>query len=148
MQPQDLSPSRDLAHTASGVPAFCKTVDPVDVSVGSQLRLRRRQLGQSQSDLAAALGVSFQQVQKYERGANRVSASMMFHAAKAQGVHPSFYFEALDTLSEKPLDPAGLAAATWLASPDAWVLAEAVSQLPTAMRAAVLATARALGDAS
>ncbi|HYD43914.1 MAG TPA: helix-turn-helix transcriptional regulator, partial [Phenylobacterium sp.] len=45
--------------------------DPIDVAVGARIRLRRKQLGISQSKLADAIGVTFQQVQKYERGANR-----------------------------------------------------------------------------
>lgn len=55
--------------------------DPVDLAIGARLRLRRKLLKLSQSDLAEALGVSFQQVQKYERGANRVSASMLLRCA-------------------------------------------------------------------
>src|SRR3569832_372500 len=50
--------------------------DPIDVAVGARIRIRRRWLGLSQTDLAKALGITFQQVQKYEKGANRVSASM------------------------------------------------------------------------
>lgn len=55
--------------------------DPVDVAVGARIRLRRNQLGISQSKLADAIGVTFQQVQKYERGANRVSASTLARMA-------------------------------------------------------------------
>ena len=54
------------------------TPHPIDVHVGLRVRGRRHELGMSQSTLADALGVSFQQVQKYERGANRVSASMLW----------------------------------------------------------------------
>jgi transcriptional regulator with XRE-family HTH domain len=57
--------------------------DPVDFAIGARIRARRRQLNMSQSDLAAALGVSFQQVQKYERGVNRVSGSTLVSAAAA-----------------------------------------------------------------
>lgn len=56
--------------------------DPIDIAVGARIRLRRKQLGVSQSKLAEAIGVTFQQVQKYERGANRVSASTL---AKVSG---------------------------------------------------------------
>jgi transcriptional regulator with XRE-family HTH domain len=56
--------------------------DAIDVAVGSRIRLRRRWLGQSQTQLATALGITFQQVQKYEKGTNRVSASMLVRAAK------------------------------------------------------------------
>lgn len=56
--------------------------DPIDVAVGHRIRVRRKWLGISQSTLADHLGVSFQQVQKYERGANRVSASMLVRIAQ------------------------------------------------------------------
>lgn len=55
--------------------------DPIDVAVGQRINNRRRALRMSQSTLAIALGVSFQQVQKYERGANRISASMLARTA-------------------------------------------------------------------
>ena len=54
--------------------------DPIDVAVGARMRMRRKTLGLTQTDLAEALGITFQQVQKYERGANRVSASMLVRA--------------------------------------------------------------------
>ena len=55
--------------------------DPIDVAVGARIRIRRRWLGFSQTQLANSLGITFQQVQKYERGANRVSASMLVKIA-------------------------------------------------------------------
>jgi transcriptional regulator with XRE-family HTH domain len=66
------------------------TTDPgrtaqLELMIGARMRTRRRQLGLSQSDLAERLGVSFQQVQKYERGANRVAASTLLTAARALG---------------------------------------------------------------
>ena len=57
--------------------------DAIDVAVGARIRIRRRWLGWSQTQLAEALGITFQQVQKYEKGSNRVSASMLVKAAKA-----------------------------------------------------------------
>ena len=57
--------------------------DEIDVAVGARIRIRRRLLGWSQTQLANALGITFQQVQKYEKGANRVSASMLVKAAQA-----------------------------------------------------------------
>lgn len=116
--------------------------DPVDVHVGRVLRARRQELGQSQSELAEALGVSFQQIQKYERGTNRVSASMMFRAAQAQQVAPAYYFEGLDHQEHAaPTAEAGEIRG-WLAGPQAWGLAEAVLQLPPGARAALLQFAR------
>jgi transcriptional regulator with XRE-family HTH domain len=55
--------------------------DPIDIEVGARIRVRRKYLSLSQSALADALGLTFQQVQKYERGANRVSASMLVKIA-------------------------------------------------------------------
>lgn len=76
--------------------------DPVDVHVGKRLRLRRTLLGMSQEQLAAAVGVTFQQIQKYERGANRVSASRLYDVARVLGVDISFFFEDIgDDVTEK-----------------------------------------------
>ncbi len=55
--------------------------DPIDIAVGARIRTRRRASGYSQTQLADSLGITFQQVQKYERGANRVSASMLVRIA-------------------------------------------------------------------
>ena len=57
--------------------------DQIDIAVGARIRIRRRWLGLSQTQLANALGITFQQVQKYEKGANRVSASMLVKTAEA-----------------------------------------------------------------
>ena len=55
--------------------------EPVDVAVGARIRIRRRMLGMSQTELANGLGITFQQVQKYEHGSNRLSASMLVRTA-------------------------------------------------------------------
>ena len=60
--------------------------DPIDIGVGARIRVQRRALGISQTKLADAVDITFQQIQKYERGANRVSASMLVHIAHALGV--------------------------------------------------------------
>jgi transcriptional regulator with XRE-family HTH domain len=59
-----------------------RQADPIDVAVGARIRMRRKVLKVSQGALASALGITFQQVQKYERGANRVSASMLVKIAR------------------------------------------------------------------
>jgi len=64
-----------------------------DENVGNRVRLRRLVLGLSQTTLGDKLGVSFQQVQKYERGANRISASRLHDLARALSVQPEFFFE-------------------------------------------------------
>ena len=68
------------------------TPDPVDVHVGSRIRERRRVLGLSQEKLADALGLTFQQVQKYERGANRVSGSKLYATARFLGCEVGDFF--------------------------------------------------------
>jgi len=70
--------------------------DPADVHVGSRLRLARGLLGLSQVQVAQALGVSFQAVQKYERGEIRVSASRLLQASRLLGQPLEFFFEGLD----------------------------------------------------
>ncbi len=66
---------------------------PIDIHVGSRLRALRARRGQSQGNLADKLGLSFQQVQKYETGANRVSASKLFDISRIMGVTPNYFFE-------------------------------------------------------
>src|SRR6266404_1584123 len=67
--------------------------NPVDVHVGSRVRLRRTLLGMSQEKLGEAIGLTFQQVQKYERGANRVGASRLYDLSRVLDVPVSFFFE-------------------------------------------------------
>jgi len=71
---------------------------PVDVHVGARIRLRRKTLRISQSDLGEALGLSFQQVQKYERGGNRVSASKLYEIAGKLETPIGYFFEGLSPL--------------------------------------------------
>lgn len=73
-----------------------KTPDPVDIHVGRRLRMRRKDLGYSQQALADALGLTFQQVQKYEGGANRISASKLHATAMFLKTPIGFFFEGLD----------------------------------------------------
>ncbi|HEY2707315.1 MAG TPA: helix-turn-helix transcriptional regulator [Caulobacteraceae bacterium] len=74
--------------------------NPVDLHVGARIRLRRRMQGVSQEKLADALGLTFQQVQKYERGANRVSASKLYEIASALRAPISYFFDGLADPSE------------------------------------------------
>jgi transcriptional regulator with XRE-family HTH domain len=66
---------------------------PIDIHVGSRIRLRRTLLGMSQERLGEALGLTFQQVQKYERGVNRVGASRLFDLSRVLDVPISFFFD-------------------------------------------------------
>jgi transcriptional regulator with XRE-family HTH domain len=74
-----------------------RSPNAVDSHVGSRIRARRRELHISQERLAEALGLTFQQVQKYEKAANRVSASKLFEIAAALRTSVSFFFEGLAT---------------------------------------------------
>ncbi|MEO0761638.1 MAG: helix-turn-helix transcriptional regulator, partial [Pseudomonadota bacterium] len=68
---------------------------PVDVHVGQRVRQRRWMMGMTQQQLAEKVGIKFQQIQKYETGANRISASRLWDVAAALDVQVSFFFEGL-----------------------------------------------------
>ena len=70
-----------------------KAPNPVDMHVGSRVRMRRMMLGITQEKLANALGLSFQQVQKYEKGSNRIGASRLEHISRFLQVPVAFFFE-------------------------------------------------------
>ncbi|MFC4237782.1 MULTISPECIES: helix-turn-helix domain-containing protein [Thalassospira] len=87
---------RGRGRTASGKP------NPVDIHVGARVRLRRTLLGMSQEKLGEAIGLTFQQVQKYERGANRVGASRLYDLSRVLEVPVSFFFDDMpDEISSK-----------------------------------------------
>jgi transcriptional regulator with XRE-family HTH domain len=72
---------------------------PVDVHVGKRLRQRRTMLGLSQEALGDAVGITFQQVQKYEKGTNRISASRLYGFARILGVRVLYFFEGMEGYS-------------------------------------------------
>ena|ERR1051325_2692351 len=69
--------------------------DPVDIHVGARVRLRRTALGISLTDLAATLGITFQQMYKYEKARNRISAGRLYGLSKALDVPVTFFFDGL-----------------------------------------------------
>jgi transcriptional regulator with XRE-family HTH domain len=75
--------------------------NPIDVHVGARIRLRRTLLGMSQGTLAEAIGLTFQQVQKYERGTNRVSSSRLVDMANALDVDVPYFFQEMPADVEK-----------------------------------------------
>ncbi|MGE5476706.1 MAG: helix-turn-helix domain-containing protein [Bacteroidales bacterium] len=85
-------------RTPSGRP------NPIDVHVGNRVRLRRTLLGMSQEKLGEALGLTFQQVQKYERGANRIGASRLYDLSRVLDVPVSYFFEDMgeETMAASP----------------------------------------------
>src|SRR5947207_6027813 len=80
--------------------------NPIDVQVGSRVRLRRNMLGLSQEKLGAEVGLTFQQVQKYEAGTNRVSASRLHDLSRVLDVPVSFFFDDVDPV-RAPAIPGG-----------------------------------------
>ena len=116
----------------------------LELAIGARLRTRRRQLGLSQTELAGVLGVSFQQVQKYERGANRVAASTLL--AAAQGLSTSVGWLLGEEASGRDDDDDVFRA---LARPGALEILEAFNAIPGAQtRAALLALAREMAQAA
>src|SRR5574343_2002783 len=112
--------------------------DPIDVMVGLRIPMRRKTLGLTQGALAEALGLSFQQVQKYERGANRVSASMLVKTARFLDC-PVAYFVDEEALESTTPDQAGQ-----MMQPGAMEALKAYTAIPPHRRLAVLNLMRSL----
>jgi transcriptional regulator with XRE-family HTH domain len=72
----------------------------IDVHVGSRIRMRRQLISMSQERLGELLGITFQQVQKYEKGSNRISASRLFYASKTLGVPIQFFYDGLPEVDQ------------------------------------------------
>ncbi|MBU6299274.1 MAG: helix-turn-helix transcriptional regulator [Alphaproteobacteria bacterium] len=83
-----------------------KQANPIDAQVGNRLRLRRMMIGMSQERLGELLGLTFQQVQKYEKGVNRIGAGRLFEIARILGV-PIYYF--YESVAEHPPGSPGFA---------------------------------------
>ncbi len=89
-----------------------KTPNPIDKHVGSRVRMRRVLLGMSQEKLGEALNLTFQQVQKYEKGTNRIGASRLQQISKTLNVPPSYFFDGAPSFGEGPAsDPLHASAA-------------------------------------
>ena len=118
----------------------------VDVYVGQKIRQRRWLTGMTQQRLAELVGIKFQQIQKYETGANRVSASRLWDIAEALGVHVSFFFDGLKPekeINEKvsktvPLDVMG--------DKEAMELIRSYYSIPEDQRRRLFELARVLSD--
>lgn len=124
-------------------PASRRPPHPVDAHVGRRIRRRRLSLGLTQGELAEALGLSFQQVQKYELGSNRVSASRLFMLAQALGKRVAWFFESYGDLGEEA-EPAPEDGRSGGREADELVLA--CYRMPPDVRRLLLALARKLGD--
>ncbi|GAA6201116.1 helix-turn-helix transcriptional regulator [Aquicoccus sp. SU-CL01552] len=122
-------------------------MNEIDVFVGNRIRARRFALGISQSELGAAIGVRFQQIQKYETGANRVSASRLWAVAEKLGVEIEYFFQGIrtdrdsDGIGGKPENKMA-----FLSDQESIQMMEMFHQLPSAQRSAVLAIVRSMSE--
>jgi transcriptional regulator with XRE-family HTH domain len=82
-----------------------KKPDPIDAHVGSRVRLRRMLVGMSQERLGESMGLTFQQVQKYEKGANRIGASRLHHISKLLDVPVGYFFDEAPAVEERSTTP-------------------------------------------
>lgn len=129
-----------------------KTPNPIDIHVGSRIRLRRSMVGMSQEKLGESLGITFQQVQKYEKGTNRVGASRLQNIAAILNVPVSFFFE--DAPGDSPTaQPGGLEEASanqvvnFLSSSEGLQLNRAFVKISDSkVRRKIIDLVRSLGD--
>ena len=85
-----------------------KQPNPIDIHVGSRVRLRRMMLGMSQEKLGENLGITFQQIQKYEKGTNRIGASRLQHIARVLSMPVAYFFEGAPGLASGAAQPDGM----------------------------------------
>jgi transcriptional regulator with XRE-family HTH domain len=116
---------------------------PVDAHVGKRIRHRRWMIGMTQQQLADKVGIKFQQIQKYETGMNRVSASRLWDIADTLGVNIAFFFEGL-----AEGDIPKTAGADMMADKEALELVRSYYAIPEAQRRRLFDLARVLSDAA
>ena len=116
----------------------------IDVLVGKRIRARRHALGISQSELGVAIGVKFQQIQKYETGANRVSASRLWAISDKLGVPVVYFFEGISPTDEGENTENQLDKYEFLSDSESVELMELYRMLPVAQRDAVLEFMRSM----
>jgi transcriptional regulator with XRE-family HTH domain len=121
-----------------------KTPDPMDIALGAAVRIRRRTIGLSQESLAEQCGVSFQQIQKYENGANRISFSRLVQIARALKCRVVDLMDVLDTEGQGEFGDLDLLGR--MRTPGAMDLLGAFEQLPQEARSTLVAFMRALTD--
>jgi transcriptional regulator with XRE-family HTH domain len=117
---------------------------PVDVHVGKRIRHRRWMIGMTQQQLAEKVGIKFQQIQKYETGMNRVSASRLWDIADVLGVNIGFFFEGLDQKAPQLGEIEG----DIFADKEALQLIRSYYSIPEAQRRRLFELARVLSDAA
>ncbi|WP_386625674.1 helix-turn-helix domain-containing protein [Sulfitobacter geojensis] len=118
----------------------------VDVHVGQKIRQRRWLTGMTQQRLAELVGIKFQQIQKYETGANRVSASRLWDIADALDVNVSFFFDGIKTEEEEAQTQAETVPADLLGDKEAMDLIRSYYSIPEDQRRRLFELARVLSD--
>ena len=119
---------------------------PVDVHVGKRIRHRRWLVGMTQQQLAESVGIKFQQIQKYETGANRVSASRLWDIADALNVEISFFFEGIDNDRNAKRAKDNAVPADLLGDKEALDLIRSYYAIPENQRRRLFELARVLSD--
>jgi transcriptional regulator with XRE-family HTH domain len=119
-----------------------KAPDPMDIALGASVRIRRRTIGMSQEALAEQCGVSFQQIQKYENGANRISFSRLVQIARALRCRVIDLMDVLDTPDRELSGDLDLL--TRMRTPGALDLLSAYERLPPDARSSLVSFMRAL----
>ena len=119
-------------------------MNKIDVLVGKRIRARRHALSMSQTELGDAIGVKFQQIQKYETGTNRVSASRLWAVAEKLGVDVLFFFEGIHATQDGGRIDEPVDRMEYLSDPDTLMVMELFSKLPHPQRSAVLSFMRSL----
>ena len=122
-----------------------KTPDPMDVALGAAVRIRRRTIGMSQEALAEQCGVSFQQIQKYENGANRISFSRLVQIARALRFRVVDLMDVLDTPGHDATGDLDLLSR--MRTPGALELLAGFERLPAEARTSLVSFMRALTNA-
>ncbi len=115
-----------------------------DLHVGAQVRKRRKSLGMNQEALANAVGLTFQQIQKYERGANRISASKLHEFGFHLTVPIAYFFEGLPSVDAETIPPAETSASDFLRTTEGQELAATFSRLSPGKRKGVMSMVRAM----
>jgi len=118
---------------------------PVDIHVGKRVRHRRWLIGMTQQQLAEQVGIKFQQIQKYETGANRISASRLWDIADALDVPVSFFFEGLEEEAPSVAEAGGVPA-DLMGDKEALDLVRSYYAIPENQRRRLFELARVLSD--
>jgi transcriptional regulator with XRE-family HTH domain len=127
-----------------------KSPNPIDQHVGSRIRVRRQALGMSQRKLAGAIGLTFQQIQNYESGTNRIGAGRLQQLSQVLQVPPAFFFKDAPNVSirrsRENVTPSPVRLVRFLATPDGTALATAFMRLDVKLRWRIVNLVQAITD--